>query len=237
MRVWVTRAEPDAHRTAEALRAVGHQPLVWPLLRVQSLPAGLELTASLEGVAALAFTSAAGVRAFAGLRPTERDWPVFTVGEATARAARAAGFVDVISGHGDSAALAHVIAGHATRPQGAVLHPGARDLAGDLAGALHALGLPARTVALYETLPEPLSAELIDALDANPPSLDAVLIHSAKAARLLAEVLTPRPALTAILTLAALSEAAAAPLAGLAFARRRIAQTPTEPALLATLES
>ena len=39
MRLLVTRPEPDAARTAEALRARGHEVLVAPLLRVETIAA------------------------------------------------------------------------------------------------------------------------------------------------------------------------------------------------------
>ena len=83
MRIWITRAAPEAEATAQRVRALGHEPVVASLLEVQ---AGGE-TPDLAGVGALAFTSRNGVRAFAALSP-ERNLPVLTVGDATAQAAR-----------------------------------------------------------------------------------------------------------------------------------------------------
>ena len=90
MRIWITRAEPGASRTAEKLRALGHEPVVAPLLQARPLPGEIGLT----GVGALAFTSANGVNAFAERSP-ERSLPVFAVGDATAAAAHKAGFAEV----------------------------------------------------------------------------------------------------------------------------------------------
>jgi len=225
MRVWVTRAQPHAEDTAGRLRALGHTPLVAPLLEVRPLPAALDLA----GVAALAFTSRNGVAAFAAREP-RRAWPVFAVGDATAEAARAAGFGDVSSAGGDVAALAALIARRP--PLGPVLHAGAAEAAGDLAGLLAGRGVPTLSAALYETISLAPAPEACAAW----PELDAVLIHSPKAARALAAAAhalgragaAPPPRLLAI------SEAAAAPLRT-TFGMAEVALRPDEAALLALL--
>jgi uroporphyrinogen-III synthase len=58
-----------------------------------------------SGVGALAFTSVNGVEAFAA-RSAWRETRVFAVGAATAAAARAAGFADIVSSEGGVTALA-----------------------------------------------------------------------------------------------------------------------------------
>ncbi len=218
MRIWITRAEPGASRTADKLRALGHEPVVAPLLEVHALPGPIDL----DGVAALAFTSANGVRAFAE-RNAERELPTFAVGDATAAAARSAGFADVASAAGDLDALADLIAAHAQRLTGAVLAPGPREPAGDLARALAAQGVTARPLALYETLP------------VFPPRgmgpVDAVLIHSPKAAERLAVVMGEKTGPAAY----CISAAAAAPLGGRPFASVQWAARPDEDSLLALL--
>ena len=239
MRIWITRAEPEAHRTAEAVSAAGHRPLVSPLLRVSVLrSADGPLAKALVGVDALAFTSANGVRAFASLRPiSDRHLPVFTVGAATARAAREAGFATVISADGDVAVLAKRIAAKDLRPNGVVLHPGALEPAGDLVGDLQRRGLDARFVAIYETLPQAPTRDLLAALDQDPPAVAGVLIHSLKAARELAKLLGERPALAKALTVVSISKGAAEPLKPFKFARAVSAAKPNEEALLARLTS
>ncbi len=223
-RVWVTRASPAAQATAERLRALGFEPVVAPLLEVRAVPGGpIDLT----GVAALAFTSANGVAAFAA-RSTERVLPVFTVGAATAEAARSAGFASVVSADGDVDALAPVIAAHGPFA-GAVLHPGLVEAAGDLTGALMELGVRATRLVVYETvirLLDPAEAALI-------AGVDAVLLHSPKAARALADLIGAAPAgrLTAI----CLSANVAAPVASIGLAAVLTAAEPTEAALLETL--
>jgi len=85
------------------------------------------------------------VRTFADLSG-ERSIRVFAVGAATAQAARAAGFRLVLSADGDIEALAEGIGQRRGELRGAVLHPGAAELAGDLVGALEKLGVQARSV-------------------------------------------------------------------------------------------
>jgi len=225
LRVWVTRARPQAEDTAGRLRALGHTPLVAPLLQVRPLPAALDLA----GVAALAFTSRNGVAAFAA-RELRRAWPVFAVGDATAEAARAAGFGEVSSAGGDVAALAALIARRP--PLGPVLHAGAAEAAGDLAGLLAARRVPTLSAALYETLVLAPAPEACAAW----PELDAVLIHSPKAARALAAAAhalgTACPAQPRLL---AISDAAAAPLRT-TLGAAEVALCPDEAALLALLD-
>lgn len=223
LKIWITRAQPGADATAARVRTLGHQPLVAPLLEVRPIRGAAEV--DLAGVGALAFTSANGVRAFAGLS-AERDLPVFAVGEATARAARAAGFQHVLSTDGDVTALAHGIADRRAGLKGVVLHPGALEPAGDLAGALAAEGIAARTIPIYDTQPTVPKPALFDAL----PALDVVLLHSPKAARTLAELLAARPA--PHLRALGMSAAVIAPLAEVPLASREFAASPLEADLL-----
>ena len=60
-RIWITRTEPGASATGARVRALGHEPLIAPLLAVQPLS---DVVIDLAGVSTLAFTSANGVRAF-----------------------------------------------------------------------------------------------------------------------------------------------------------------------------
>jgi uroporphyrinogen-III synthase len=229
-RIWVTRASPGAEATAARLAAMGLASLVDPLLEVRDLSPAIDL----DGVAALAFTSVNGVAAFARLHG-DRDRPVFAVGDRTARAAREAGFAAVASADGDVEALAALILREATRLDGVVLHPSALEPAGDLVSRLAAAGVGARRLAVYETVdrdPSPATlAELVD--------LEAVLLHSPRAARVLAPWLAERPAPR--LRALCLSPTVARPLEELVQAGRLDCVTsaphPTETALLALLIS
>jgi uroporphyrinogen-III synthase len=233
--VWVTRAEPEAQRTARALIDAGQAPLIEPLLQIEILArAEAPLAAALANARALAFTSITAVRVFARLQPgAGRGLPVFAVGAATAEAARAEGFAQATSADGDVADLAALIA--ARRPVGPLLHPRALEPAGDLVGDLASRGVEALDVAIYDTVPRAPSPAFLARLDGAAAGLEAVMIHSGKAAGALAPLLSARPTLARRLVLCAISETAARPLADFIFARRAIASEPNEPAMLEAL--
>jgi len=225
-KIWITRAQPGADATAERVRAMGHEALVAPLLAVKTID---DVQIDLSGVAALAFTSANGVRAFAD-RSGDRSLKVFAVGAATAQAARAAGFRSVLSADGDVDALAEGIALRRSELKGAVLHPGAAEPAGDLAGVLEKHGVEARRLVLYETAPVQLSEREAQTL----ARADAALIHSPRAAQVLAKVLRahPAPQMRAI----GLSRAVVKPLQRTPLAAKLYPPMPLEAALLNLIE-
>jgi uroporphyrinogen-III synthase len=220
--IWITRAEPGAAATAERVRALGHEALVAPLLRVRDIE---DVRVDLEGVSAIAFTSANGVRAFSA-RTTLRDRRVFAVGAATAAAARAVGFKTVLSADGDVDALAERIAQRKIELKGSVLHAGAAEPAGDLVGALTRHGVEARLLALYETDVVEITAEDARRLTAA----HIVLLHSPKAAKALLKVLKAAPSPN--LRVLALSKAVLKPLARAAVATKAHPPFPLEAALL-----
>jgi uroporphyrinogen-III synthase len=214
--VWITRARPGALATAERVRALGFETIVDPLLAVETLDAQIDLSR----IAALAFTSANGVEAFARLSD-ERGLPVFAVGRTTARAAEGRGFVSVSSADGDVEDLCGLIAAGASGP---VLWAGAKAPAGDLVGMLRGCGVMASGVAVYETLQRAPSADTLARLNAPLTAL----LHSPRAARVLATHLRERPAPD--MRALCLSEAVAAPLRDLA--NVTFAPRPDESALL-----
>ena len=221
-RIWITRAQPAADVTAERVRALGHEALVAPLLAVRLLD---DVLIDLAGVAALAFTSANGVRAFAEKCP-ERSLRVFAVGAATAQAARAVGFKSVLSADGDVDALAEGIGQRRGELKGAVLHPGALEPAGDLAGSLERHGVEARRLILYESGAVKLTAQEAELL----VRVDAALLHSPSAAKALAAVLKAHPAPK--LRVLGLSKAVINPLSRTPLSARAFPPLPLEAALL-----
>jgi uroporphyrinogen-III synthase len=221
-RIWITRTQPGAEATAERVRALGHDAVVAPLLAVRRIA---DASVDLKGVGAIAFTSANGVRAFAEVCG-ERELRVFAVGAATAQAARAAGFRTVLSADGDVEALAEGIAARRSQMRGVVLHPGAAEPAGDLAGALEKHGVPARRAVLYETGPAVISPAQAESLTRS----DAALLHSPRAAKALAAVLKahPAPQMRAL----GLSKAVIRPLSRTPLAIKACPPFPLEAALL-----
>jgi uroporphyrinogen-III synthase len=140
-RVLITRPREDAEPLARRLSALGAEPVIEPLIAIhRETDAPLDLA----DAAAVALTSANGARTLAAVS-FRRDVPVFAVGEATAAAARDAGFGDVRSAAGDVNALATLI-------MNTLAHVSGADAAGDLAGRLQEAGFRARRVVLYRAM-------------------------------------------------------------------------------------
>ena len=149
--VIVTRPRADASALCAIARQLGHRAVPSPVIDIVDN----ETIPMLDGVSALAFTSANGVRAFAA-KSDERQIPAFAVGPATAKALHDAGFSRVLAANGDVASLGELIrsdrqsADQGTSWSGAVLHIAGTHQAGDLVGTLKAHAVPAERAVLYE---------------------------------------------------------------------------------------
>ena len=230
MRVAVTRTLPEADETAARLRAVGFDAVVTPLMQVVPRP----FDADLSGAQALLFTSINGLRAFAAASP-QRDLPVLTVGDATAAAARDAGFHDVRSADGNLEGLA-ALAQRSLAPQaGKLVHIAGTHVAGDLVAALARAGYGAERRIAFDTI----------AVATLPPALaapcDAVMFHSARAAHIYAAFGAPQAnqRVAACLSQAIADAALVSPenrdLGRIAWRKLVVAARPREDALLQAL--
>lgn len=198
LRVAITRAEPEASRTAARVRARGAEAIVAPLIAI--VPCGYDTNT--EGAQAIIFTSTNGVRAFPDARGA-RDRLVLTVGDATAEAAREAGFNDVRSADGDVNALVALAKRELDPARGKLIHIAGDHVAGDLGGELRAAGFSVERRLAYASVE---AAPLPPAL--NGP-LDIVLFHSPRAAQRFIELGAPNAAnLVAGCMSAAIAEAA-----------------------------
>jgi uroporphyrinogen-III synthase len=159
MRLLVTRPEPDAQRTAAALRERGHHVIIAPLLRIEGLAADFG-TGPWD---ALVITSANSCRAVAS-HPRIAELvhrPVFTVGLHSAEAARAAGFIDVATSGGDVEELAQLLTAKFKARDRRLLYLAGEDRTADLAAGLAAHGIQMKTVIIYRAVkvsefPEPV---------------------------------------------------------------------------------
>src|SRR5947199_4816114 len=149
MRLLVTRPEPDATRTAQALRQRGHEVLVSPLLSVQTIDADFA-----GPYGAVLMSSANAARAIAVHRRSAElhRLPAYTVGSRTADAVRDAGFTNVESADGALADLIQLVATRFAGNQTPLLYLAGEDRAGDLAGELAARGVMVDTVVIYRAL-------------------------------------------------------------------------------------
>ena len=227
MRVLVTRAEPDAERTAAALAKLGHEAVPAPVTVIRrtgaALPGGR--------YDALAATSH---HAFAGDDGVERWLPVFAVGSRTGAAARAAGFKDVRVGAGDAAGLADLLRLTLPRPA-RLLYLAGCDRKPVLEEALAAAGYGIETVEVYAAEPaEAWPGAAIAALSSG--DVDAALHYSRRSVDLALALAARQGLEKSVLRLRhlCLSADAAEPLLGRG-AAVRIAERPDEEALLALL--
>jgi uroporphyrinogen-III synthase len=232
MRIWVARPEPGATRTGARLAALGHHPLVAPVLAVeptgQGLPegsfAGLILT-SANAVTALTLEDRARLRAL----------PAFAVGARTAALAREAGFADVREAVGDALSLARLV--RASLAEGAhLLHAAGAERKAEPAASLAAAGFSLTVRALYAArvvagLPDAVAAAL------SAGDLDAVLHYSRRSAQAAHDLANAAGLGGAFggLTHYCLSADVAVPLVAAGVAVHFVAERPGEDALLAGL--
>ena len=134
MRILITRPQTEAERTAARLIALGHEPAIAPVLRIERT----EDTPPSGAFDALIVTSVNAVPALADLEDG-RAPPVFAVGARTAAAVAAEGFADVRAGGGGAAALAALIA-KSLNPGARLLHIAGRDRKPELALSLAEAG-------------------------------------------------------------------------------------------------
>jgi len=232
IRVLVTRPEPGATMTARKLRSMGFEPVKLPLQEIRPIaPRG----ALPGGIAAVAITSANAIRcappalisALAGL-------PCFTVGKATAAAAREAGFADIRQGEGDAVRLARSLV--QSHPDGTIVYLTGRVRLPDFEKTLTEGGFAAFAVETYDTVSVDRPAERLTAAVAGR-SLDYALIYSANAGRSLAEAIdTPEiKALFDKTTLVCISPRVAELFGGRQRGKILVAGEPTETSLLSLL--
>jgi uroporphyrinogen-III synthase len=234
MKVLVTRAQGDAEKLASRLAERGHESVIEPLTTIRF---GTDTTGGLapllDGVQAVLFTSANGVRALAAAT-ARRDFRAVAVGDATAAAARDAGFADVTSAAGTVDDLAKRVIGTLKPQAGALLHAAGSVTAGDLTGLLEAAGFAVRRVVLYQAIP---SQRLSDASRAAivRHEIDAVLFFSPRNAATFVRLMVGLEKDCNHMTAVALSAAVAEKLAPLPWRRVAVAAAPNETALLAAL--
>lgn len=206
--VVILRPEPGAAATAARARAMGLTPQVAPLFEVRPVlwepPADGRHDAILFTSAHAARLAGAGAAMFAGL-------PAYAVGEATAEAARAAGFATVRTGPSDGAALLDLAVADGVER---LLH---------LCGRDH---LPLRHMQVEVERRVVYAADATDSALAIPSGA-VVLLHSPRAAARFAD----RIAVRREVRIAAISAATAA-AAGEGWAAKAVADRPRDDALL-----
>jgi uroporphyrinogen-III synthase len=229
LRLLVTRPEPDATRTADELRAKGHDVMVAPMLNFEPTRDAALGGGPWTGVL---LTSANAARAiaqhaqFAALK----DLPVLAVGDRTADVAREFGFGDVTSAAGDANALARVAAARFGGAQATLLYAAAEQRAVDLAEMLAPEGVRVRTTVVYRMAKQSaLPVDVAVALKAG--TLDGVLHYSRRSAEAYLDCVAALGGHAPAPMHYCLSADVAKPLTAAGTDRIHIALRPDEPAL------
>lgn len=186
MRVLLTRPQAASGETTKRLRELGHQPILLPLMQAEHY-----LGPTLEGLqkshAAIALTSAEAVRVLQALGPqlvAYLETPVFAVGDATASAARAAGFEKVEAAGGTAASMIALF-GHRFRSitsQQPLLYIAGNPRTATFEAGLAELEIPFFTVEGYAMKPLHVDEPALSAALENPP-VDVVLLYSPATAK------------------------------------------------------
>ena len=235
-RVLVTRPQPGAEATATRLAAMGFDPVVLPLTRI--VPLAPSLAAGVPGCDAVVVTSANALRhAPADLVAAHRSLPLFAVGEATADAARRAGFSDVRFAAGTARDLTALLAD--TLPQGtSVLYLAGEVRTAGFEQALVQAGLALQVVETYDAEEVSYLTDLVKSALGTAPLWGAT-VFSERAGILLAE-LAARPDLRErfeSVRFFCISAKAAAPLNGRGQGRVHVSSEPGHDGVLALVSS
>lgn len=184
-RVLVTRPEPGAGETAARLQAMGLEPVVLPLTRIVTVePMRLPDVANQDAVIV---TSPNAIRhAPASLLAALARKPLFAVGEASAEAARRAGFGNVRAAAGTAVDLAGLIGG--AIPKGSrLLHLAAVQRTVGFEEDLVRRGFSVEIVEVYSADEVIYSTDFLSRLLSSAPIQGAPVL-SERAAMLLAQL-------------------------------------------------
>lgn len=192
MRVVVTRPRQSARRTADILRAMGHEPVELPLTEaVHDLEAAVEALALPHG--SIAVTSAQAIRVLAYLPPealrAHLATPLYAVGEATANAARHSGFSHIVVAGGNGGELAMLVSGSQAKTHFPLLYLAGKPRSPDFEERLKAQGVAHRVVQCYEI--HPIAAQDIPTRMVMAQPMDAVLLYSRETTILFFRLFSP----------------------------------------------
>lgn len=234
MRLVLTRPQDDSERSAAVLRARGHDVLIAPLLRVETIDVPIR-----PHWGAVIITSANAAIALQAhkLRDALIKLPLYAVGQRSADAARAVGFTDVTSAGGDLRDLLRILSAHRPDKNAPLLYLAGEDRSGDLIGDLAVHGIAAELAVVYRAVTAPFPPPLIAALKEG--AVDGVLhfsrrsadnyIDGAKKAGIAVQALSVRHF--------CLSAQIAEPLTAAGVAGITVAKRPDEAALIALVDS
>lgn len=221
-KVWITRSQPGADKSALAMRAAGYEPIVAPLLKIE--PAD-QMPRRPPDDAILLITSQNAL----GVLTTyirERHWTLICVGDATADLAREHGFRSVHSVNGTSANITTHIANHYMGDKHPFWHLSGNNVQGTMVEDLGSLGFNVARHIYYQSRPVTVWPE-IDLSD-----IEFVAIYSPLAATTFRGFNGDVAHISAV----SFSHAVDRALEGLTLKSRHVATDPTEASLIRALD-
>lgn len=234
-RVLVTRPEPSAAEFSSLLDRAGFETLIAPMTKYVAKEADFS---DLDSFDAAVLTSPQGATLF-GAAIDDREKLIFAVGDATAEAAKRAGFKNVFSAKGDGRQIAELIGKkkeelHLQK----LLHPCGEDTAMDLSVLLAPMGLVLERRVLYkaeflQSLPDAAYGALKDG------KIDAVTLFSARTAANFIRLLQERElrGQSARMDAICISDRVAAEIKDIPWRSIRVARRPTTDAMIAALQN
>ncbi len=233
MRLLLTRPLLEAERTATALRAMGHEPVIAPVLTIETIA---DAPIGAGPYAAVLMTSGNAARAIA-------DHPrlasllaleCFAVGGPTAAAARQAGFANVHVAGGDGEDLARLVGEQLRVRDRPLLYLAGNDRARDMAAELAPHGLTLELSVVYRAVAtHRFPADIESALRAG--AIDGVMHYSWRSTAIFVDCVrkADAEAQAARLMHFCLSARASEPLAGINAKSIVVAQNRDDAAMLA----
>ena len=212
--ILILRPQPGADQTAAKALLHGLTPIVAPLFSVRPLDWAAPDAAGFDAVM---MTSANAARQAGDSLTSFQDLPCYALGEATATAARDAGFKEIHVGPSDGTALLEMMDMHGVQ---SAFYPCGRDRRELGASDVRLTDIPVYAAEPVRRLPSEATAALREGA--------LVLLHSPRAAASFAELYDGD---RAFVDIAAISPAAAA-AAGLGWMSVAVAPRPRDQALL-----
>ena len=175
MKIIITRPQQDAGPLSEKIIALGHQPMVLPLLKIVAR-AGIQIP--IRSYQAICLTSANAVRVLNDVTAI-KSIPLFAVGPQSLRMAIGKGFTKVEAQGGDVVGLHNYISDQLQAKNGPLLYLSGSETSGDLEGRLRQSGFEVERVITYDAVPASLSGHEEQIKTAN-----AVVLYSPRSAKL-----------------------------------------------------
>ena len=221
--ILMTRPERSARQFVQALGPLpdGFEVVHSPLIDIKTtgpLP-------DLERIGGVVFSSKNGVAAWRDLGGPVVD-TCYTIGDATADAAREIGFNPISASGAADDLVAHIIK---DRPTVRLMHIHGTHTRGEIAKRLSVAGIPTDNATIYDQPLLPLSDRAKTVLAGNRPVI-LPLFSPRTAAQFVAEAAPNAPVLVA-----ALSESVAKPLENINFTSLVIAEEPNSPSMICSV--